>query len=316
MMASKDHEKNLPGVIDRAVKESGIGEISNVDAIAVTRGPGLALSLEKGMNAAKKISIKNSLPLYPIHHIEAHTLAPRIERDVQFPFLALITSGGHTMLVHVEKYGTYRRLGTTKDDAAGEAFDKVARMLRLTQSFVGHGGVALENAALKGDITRCPANLPIPLRKNHKHNKSCDFSFSGLKTAVLYAIRKYDDAMFFEDSSMVNDFAASFQDKAVTHLVDRTRNAIEVCEKQNLEISCLVVSGGVAANKLLRERLSQLSEECDKDLAFPPLELCTDNGAMVAWAAHEARSAGIEAWTGEEEIDSLEIKPRWQFGVD
>ena len=319
MMASREHEKNLPLVIERAVGESGIGDIGNVDAIAVTSKPGLALCLQIGLDAAKDICLQNKLPLYPIHHIEAHTLVPRIEhidtdREVRFPFLALITSGGHTMLVHVQSHGVYRRLGTTVDDAAGEAFDKVARMLRLTDSFVGHGGVALQNAAMKGDASRCSANLPVPLRRNSKHSKTCDFSFSGLKTAVLYAIRQHDEDVFFKNSAMVCDFAASFQDVAVQHLVDRTRKAIELCKRENLEMSSLVVSGGVAANTLLRERLSELE---DVNLVFPPLSLCTDNGVMIAWAAHEARrtSSSPPPLFTEDEITSLEISPRSPFGI-
>ena len=313
MMSSREHEKNLPYVIERAVEESGVGDI---DAVAVTSGPGLALCLQIGLDAAKEICLEHDLPLYSIHHIEAHTLVPRIENTVQFPFLALITSGGHTLLVHVESHGVYRRLGTTVDDAAGEAFDKVARMLRLTDSFVGHGGVALQNAALNGDASRCPARLPVPLRRNAKHSKTCDFSFSGLKTAVLYAIREYDESTFFEDTSMVNDFAASFQDVAVQHLVDRTRKAIELCERENLHMSCLVVSGGVAANTLLRERLSDLASNHGLNLAFPPLSLCTDNGVMIAWAAHEAiRSSSPSALTSKDEISALQISPRWPFGI-
>ena len=317
MMSSREHEKNLPYVIERAVEESGLGDVGNVDAVAVTSGPGLALCLQIGLNAAKEICLSHNLPLYPIHHIEAHTLVPRIENTVQFPFLALITSGGHTMLVHVQNHGVYRRLGTTVDDAAGEAFDKVARMLRLTDSFVGHGGVALQRAAMNGDASRCPARLPVPLRRNAKHSKTCDFSFSGLKTAVLYAIREYDENAFFRDSLMVNDFAAHFQDVAVQHLVDRTRKAIELCERENLDMTCLVVSGGVAANVLLRERLSELTSNHDLNLAFPPLSLCTDNGVMIAWAAHEAiRScSSSSALFSKAEISSLGISPRWPFGV-
>ena len=317
MMSSREHEKNLPHVIERAVDESGIGEVGNVDAVAVTSGPGLALCLQIGLDAAKEICLEHDLPLYPIHHIEAHTLVPRIENTVQFPFLALITSGGHTLLVHVESHGVYRRLGTTVDDAAGEAFDKVARMLRLTDSFVGHGGVALQNAALNGNASQCPARLPVPLRRNPKHSKTCDFSFSGLKTAVLYAIREYDESTFFQDTSMVNDFAASFQDVAVQHLVDRTRKAIELCERENLDMSCLVVSGGVAANTLLRERLSDLTSNHDLNLAFPPLSLCTDNGVMIAWAAHEAirSSSPPSALISKDEISALQISPRWPFGI-
>lgn len=314
MMASREHEKNLPVVIEKALEDAKIGSIEAVDAVAVTVGPGLSLCLAKGVDVAKKMCTDHSIPLFPVHHVEAHTLVPRMhDPSIDYPFLALVASGGHTLFVLAESHGRYRRLGTTMDDAAGEAFDKVARMLGVTESFAGHGGAALERAAQRGDASRCAKTLPIPLRNSRHHRDSCDLSFSGLKTAVLYATR--DDATVKSlTSSFVADYAAAFQNAAVTHICDRAKKAIDACRHEyDVSVDTLVVSGGVAANDHLRTKLNVLGKDNALRVAFPPVSLCTDNGVMIAWAAIEAHRAGVEPLT---DVSSLGVTPRWPLGLD
>eukprot|EP00939_MAST-03C_sp_MAST-3C-sp1_P004585 g4585.t1 len=313
MMASREHEKNLPGVVEAVLRDSGLSGAdpkSMIDAIAITVGPGLALCLRAGLEAAVDLGRQWKVPIYPVNHLEAHALVPRLfDPSLEFPFLALLASGGHTMLVLAKNHREYDLLGTTRDDAAGEAFDKVARMLNLTKNVAGHGGVALEHAAMRGDPNRCAVALPVPMKQNGKQRKSCDFSFSGLKTAVLYAIR--DDETFSSSPTSHEDYAASFQDVVASHIADRTKRALEVCEERHAgAIRNLVVSGGVAANQALRERLGRLGKDCGVRVSYPPLSLCTDNGVMVAWSAIEAHRNGI-APLSEDEFECLEYRPRW-----
>jgi len=308
MMASREHEKNLPHVVDAALERSGAAP----DAVAVTTGPGLALCLSKGVEMARRISRERKIPLISVNHLEAHILVPMLnDQNIRYPFLALVASGGHTMTVLAESHGKYTRLGTTRDDAAGEAFDKVARLLRLTEGVMGHGGSALERAAREGDPGRCETPLPVPMMRSLKQRTSCDFSFSGLKTAVLYATRDEKEMT----SSKAKDYAAAFQDAAVRHMVDRTSRALEICRERRIALSSVVISGGVAANEALRISLAALAQRHALHISFPPVRLCTDNGVMVAWAALEGIREGTAEPLRGDAAESVQIRARWPVGM-
>ncbi len=269
-IASRQHTQCISQLVEKALEDSGVaaGEEGGVDAIAATYAPGLMGSLLVGVNFAKSLAYAWGLPYVPVHHLEGHIFSSFLcEEAPTFPFLSLVVSGGHTCLVQCPAPHEYELLGTTRDDAVGECFDKVARLLELPYP----GGPSIQKAAEEGD----PNAIDFPRGMTKK--ETLDFSYSGLKTAVLYALR--------EGGLRVADVAASFQAAAIDALVIKTKLAIRQTGARRL-----VLAGGVAANRLLRERLSR---ELKAEVYMPAMALCIDNGAMIAAAAHSRLEHGL-----------------------
>jgi N6-L-threonylcarbamoyladenine synthase len=293
-VAARAHLTHLDPVIARALTEAGVG-FDDLDAVAATGGPGLIGGVIVGVTEGKAIALARGLPFVAVNHLEGHALSARFIAPVEFPFLLLLVSGGHCQLQIVEGIGRYRRLGTTIDDAAGEAFDKGAKLLGLGYP----GGPAIEHAAAAGNAKRTPLPKPMVGREG------CDFSFSGLKTALRLAVEKRGDALLPGDQA---DLAASLQESIIASLADRTRHAIALFRDQYPDGKTLVVAGGVAANTALRQRLTDLAARAGLDFVAPPLSLCTDNGAMIAWAGLERLKAGL--------VDALDFAPRPRWPLD
>ncbi len=293
-VAARAHLAHLDPVIARALADSGIG-FGDLDAVAATGGPGLIGGVIVGVTEAKAIAFARGLPFVAVNHLEGHALSARLVAPVEFPFLLLLVSGGHCQILIVEGVGQYRRLGTTIDDAAGEAFDKGAKLLGLGYP----GGPAIERAAETGDPRRYPLPRPMVGRDD------CNFSFSGLKTALRLAVEKRGAALSASDQA---DLAASFQASIVASLADRTARAIAQFRDRHPGGKTLVVAGGVAANTALRTRLEQLASSSGLAFVAPPLALCTDNGAMIAWAGIERLKAGLS--------DDLTFAPRPRWPLD
>lgn len=309
-LAQEAHQQAIDRVVDEALQQSGLSP-SQLDAVAVTIGPGLSLCLQVGVRKARQIAHGNSLPLVEVHHMEAHALVARMAAlqqggQVEFPFLCLLVSGGHNLLVLVQGVGRYMQLGTTIDDALGEAYDKVARMLGLEMK--PHGGAALEALARGGDPKKYP--FVVPLRRY----KNCDFSYAGLKTAARMAIEKLlVDPESAEYQQIKADIAASFQYSAVRHLRERATRAIEWAKEVEPGLKQMVVAGGVAANQYVRAQLGEVAEEGGLELVVPPARWCTDNGVMVAWTGLERLELGLSKPPPESASDDewIELKPRW-----
>lgn len=276
-IAARAHVERIDGIISQAVEKSG-HTYSELDAIAATAGPGLIGGVMVGLTAAKALALAHSKPLVPVNHLEGHALSVRLTDDVEFPYLLLLISGGHTQLIEITGVGRYTRLGTTIDDAAGEAFDKSSKLLGLGQP----GGPMIEEKAKHGDAKRY--DFPKPL----SNREGCDFSFSGLKTAL----RLEAEAIADPTSQNICDLAASFQSAIAGHLADRTENAMDLFEAAN-RTRTLVVAGGVAANAEIRSRLEVLAQNRGWRLIVPPSKYCTDNGAMIAWAGIERIRVGL-----------------------
>jgi N6-L-threonylcarbamoyladenine synthase len=294
-IAARSHLAHLDRLTSEALAAADIG-FEALDGIAVTGGPGLIGGVMVGVMLAKAVALARKLPFLAVNHLEGHALTARLTDDVPFPYLLLLVSGGHCQLLAVEGIGRYRRLGTTVDDAAGECFDKGAKLLGLGFP----GGPAIERAAAGGNAGRFP--LPRPL----KGRPGCNFSFSGLKTALreTVASRRGTAALTPQD---VADLAAGLQAAIGDCLVDRTGHAIAEFETRHGG-GPLVVAGGVAANRALRTQLSNLAAEHGLAFAAPPPELCTDNGAMIAWAGLERLRAGL--------VDGLDFAPRPRWPLD
>ena len=295
-VAARAHLELLQGLVTRALDEAKLG-FADLDLIAATSGPGLIGGVIVGSTFGKALALARGLPFLAVNHLEGHALSPRLSDDVPFPYLLLLVSGGHCQLLAVEGVGRYRRYGTTVDDAAGEAFDKAAKKLGLGFP----GGPAIERAARAGDPTH--HKLPRPMIGR----PGSDFSFSGLKTAVAHAV----DALGHPPAATEQaDLAASFQESVAASLADRTRNALRRFAEEHGPGHTLVVAGGVAANTRLREVLGELARAHDVRFVAPPLSLCTDNAAMIAWAGIERRRLGDE--------DGLDFapRPRWPLDAD
>jgi N6-L-threonylcarbamoyladenine synthase len=278
-IAARAHVEALDDVIRAALRDAE-HSWDRLDGIAVTAGPGLIGGLLVGLVSARAIAAAHGLPLLPLSHLEGHALTATLTDRVAFPYLLLLVSGGHTQLVAVLGVGDYRRLGTTIDDALGEAFDKTAKLLGLAYP----GGPNVERAALKGDPDRFA--LPRPMRGA----PGADFSFSGLKTAL----RLEAEAHAPLSDKDVSDLAASFQTAAAEAVEDRTRHAIDMfADIAGAPPAALVVAGGVAANQTIRTRLKDLCREENIPFIAPPPALCTDNAAMIAWAGAERLAAGL-----------------------
>jgi N6-L-threonylcarbamoyladenine synthase len=291
-LAAREHLKNVLLVLDEALRRAEVS-LEEIDGIAVTRGPGLVGSLLVGLSVAKGIALRHRCPLVGVHHLEGHLLAPNLERDpddpVAHPFLGLIVSGGHSGLYLAEAPGRYACLGKTRDDAVGEAFDKVAKTLGLAYP----GGPAIDRLARDGD----PHAIRFP-RARMKGGRF-DLSFSGFKTAVW----QYVEANPPRDEDLP-DIAASVQEALVDMLVDATRHAVEVTRVERL-----VVSGGVSANRRLRERMAELETELGVEVLVPRPAFCTDNAAMIALAGWSRLAAGEDDGLGVDAVSS------WPFGT-
>ena len=288
-LASRDHIRRvLP--LTQAVLAKANANIHDVDVIAYTRGPGLAGALLVGAGVACALGAAVGKPVLGVHHLEGHLLSPFLSVDPpEFPFIALLVSGGHTQLMRVERVGHYELLGESIDDAAGEAFDKSAKLLGLGYP----GGPALAALALRGDAQAF--KLPRPLM----HSGNLDFSFAGLKTAVLTQVKKLGPDL----DSRKADLAASTQAAIVEVLVRKSIDALE-----RGAMNRLVVAGGVGANQRLREELNAACKKRRVRVHYPELRLCTDNGAMIAMAAAMRLQAGAETAT---EVYAFDVKPRW-----
>lgn len=277
-VASRRHVENINWILDEALAEAGIG-LDDLSAVAVTCGPGLVGALLVGLSAAKAISFAKSIPLIGVHHIAGHIYANRFVKEMEFPLVALVVSGGHTELILMREHGHYERLGQTRDDAAGEAYDKVARALNLPYP----GGPEIDKLAKEGKPV-------IELPRAWLEPDSYDFSFSGLKSAVLNV---WHNSKQRGEPLSAADMAASFQEAVIHVLVEKTmRAALQFQVKQ------LLLAGGVAANSALRTRLAARAEQEKIDFVLPPLSLCTDNAAMIAAAGYidyeKGKFAGME----------------------
>jgi N6-L-threonylcarbamoyladenine synthase len=292
-IAARAHVEALDLIIARAMKKAGVS-FRELDGIAVAAGPGLIGGVMIGLTAAKTLSLVTGKPLVGVNHLEAHALTARLTDGVAFPFLLLLVSGGHTQLVAVRGVGQYERLGTTIDDAVGEAFDKTAKLLGLPYP----GGPHVEREALKGNPDRF--DLPRPLHGRPQP----DFSLSGLKTALRIEAERRVPLT----PTDIADLCASFQAAVVDVLVDRVRAGLRRFRAVAGAPTALVVAGGVAANGSIRRALSRSAMEAGLRFVAPPMELCADNGAMIAWAGLERLALGL--------TDPLDIPARARWPLE
>lgn len=284
-LASRDHIRRVLPLTRRVLGEAGL-TLSDIDGIAYTQGPGLAGALLVGASVASGLALALDLPTVGVHHLEGHLLSPLLaEPRPEFPFIALLVSGGHTQIMRVDGVGRYELLGETLDDAAGEAFDKTAQLLGLGYP----GGPAVAKLAETGDPSRF--KLPRPML----NSGNLEFSFSGLKTAVLNLKNK-------EGDEARADIAAAFQEAAIDVLAGKSLQAL-----RQTGMKRLVVAGGVGANRLLRRRLDAEAGKRRFQVYYPPLDLCTDNGAMIAYAG------AMRLKTGSATTGSFGIRPRWDL---
>ncbi len=288
-IAARAHVEKIDFIIKKAIKESNLS-LNKINGIAATAGPGLIVCLTVGLNAGKAIAGSLKKPFVAVNHLEGHALSPKINKKIKFPYLLLLISGGHTQFLEVKGVNDYKRLGTTIDDALGEAFDKTAKLLGIEFP----GGPKIEEWAKKGDKNYF--ELPKPILKKG----GCNLSFAGLKTAVLRTSKK------LKNQKEKYNLAASFQKTINDILYEKTKIAMEdfLKDKENIE-KTFVIAGGVAANLKIRENLTKLSNEKKFTSIFPPINLCSDNAAMIAWAGIERYKMNL--------IDNLEFpsKARW-----
>jgi len=314
-IAARAHLEHVEAVIAKTLADAKIG-LSDLDAVAATGGPGLIGGVIVGVMTGKAIASVQKKPFIAVNHLEGHALTVRLTHDVPFPFLLLLVSGGHCQFLIVEGVGKYRRLGGTVDDALGEAFDKTAKMLGLGMP----GGPAVEKLAREGNELAYP--FPVPM----KGRAGCDFSFSGLKTAVRLVVNSlphrgrvgvgalgediYQNAPLLASplrveeipAATIADVCASFQYAAGESLCDRATHAMEIFCAQYPEAKHFVLAGGVAANQYLRGRLEKVTAGFGLELIAPPMALCTDNAAMIAWAGMERFKLGL--------VDGMDFEPR------
>jgi N6-L-threonylcarbamoyladenine synthase len=291
-IAARAHMEHIESVISRALLEANV-KLDEIDAVAATAGPGLIGGVIVGVMTAKAIASVHKKPFIAVNHLEGHALTVRLSDDVPFPYLLLLVSGGHCQFLIVEGVGKYEKLGGTLDDALGEVFDKTAKMLGLGYP----GGAAVEKLAQKGDPHAY--NFPLPLRGR----VGCDFSFSGLKTAVrLKAEKIIEEQSGGLSEQQKADICASFQYTATQSIIERVQTAIPLFKAAHPEGKHFVLSGGVAANQYIRSNLLSTLSEHNMALVAPPVKLCTDNAAMIAWAGIERFKLGLS--------DRLDFEPR------
>jgi len=291
-LAARAHVEKIEFIIRKAIKESTL-DLNNLDGIAATAGPGLIVCLMVGLNVGKAIAGSLKKPFMAVNHLEGHALSPKINKKIEFPYLLLLISGGHTQFLEVNEVNNYRRLGTTIDDALGEAFDKTAKLLGLEFP----GGPKIEEWAKKGDNNFF--KLPRPILKKG----GCNLSFAGLKTAVLRISKK------LQNEKEKYHLAASFQKTINEILYEKTKIAMEefLINKKNKK-NTFVIAGGVASNLSIRENLTKLAKEKNFISVFPPINLCSDNAAMIAWAGIERYKINL--------IDNLEFSSRARWPLD
>lgn len=273
-IASRHHVKNITIVLEECLEKANMS-IEEVDAIAITYGPGLIGSLLIGLEAAKTLAFIYDKPLIPVHHIAGHIYANSLVKELTFPLLAVVVSGGHTELIEMNNHYQFNKLGGTLDDAIGECYDKVARVMDLEYP----GGPKLDRLSEAGKVTY---KLPIPLKDD-----SYNFSFSGLKSAVINLVHNEEQR---GNELRKEDLAASFQKVAVTSITSKVRKAIN-----DKNIKNVIIAGGVAANKVLRTAMQELTDELNVELSIPPMKYCTDNAAMIAAAGYYAFKDGRRA---------------------
>ena len=289
-LAARAHLENIEFIIDKALKDSKIS-LKEIDGVAATAGPGLIVCLTVGLNIGKSIAAFSNKPFIGVNHLEGHALSPGLENKIEFPYLLLLISGGHTQYLIVKDVNHYEQLGTTIDDALGEAFDKTAKMLDLGYP----GGPAVEKFSKLGEKNYF--KLPEPII----NKAGCNLSFAGLKTAVLRESKKING-----DEKLKYNLAASFQSTINKILYKKTKIAIQEFKNKTKEKKVqLIVAGGVAANKSIRENLTTLSKEMDCKAIYPDLKFCGDNAAMIAWAGIKRFKKNL--------IDNIDIsaKSRW-----
>ena len=300
-IAARAHLDHIDEIIEETFKKANLTP-NDIDAVAVAAGPGLIGGVTVGVMAGKALALALNKPFIAINHLEGHALTARLNSDVSYPYLLLLTSGGHCQILIVKDVGNFERLGTTIDDAAGEAFDKVAKMLGLGYP----GGPIIEKMAALGNESRFV--LPRPL-----HNSpDCNLSFSGLKTAVRKIIESYSEDGNLEHAILrkqdIADICACFQKAATDCLLQKLKKAINIFKQQHPEGKHIVVAGGVAANTYLRSQIDNLAQSEDLIFAAPPIKLCTDNGVMIAWAGVERALKGL--------YNDLDFKPRPRWPLD
>jgi len=292
-IAARAHVDLLDGIVDTAMKEAVV-DFYQLSAVAAAAGPGLIGGVIVGLTTAKAIAMVHNTPLIAVNHLEAHALTPRLTCALAFPYCLFLASGGHTQIVAVIGVGNYVRLGTTVDDAIGEAFDKVAKMLGLPYP----GGPEVERAARGGDATRFA--LPRPMLGRDDAN----FSLSGLKTAV----RNEASRLAVPDAQDIRDLCASFQAAVLESTADRLSVGLKLFEARFGPPRALVAAGGVAANQAIRGALQEVAAKAETTLIIPPPALCTDNGAMIAWAGAERLALGL--------TDTMDTAPRARWLLD
>ena len=290
-LAARAHVEKIDLIAEKAISESKMN-LQDIDAVAATAGPGLIVCLTVGLNFGKTIAASLNKPFIAVNHLEGHALSPKLNTNLEYPYLLLLISGGHTQYLSVESLGNYKRLGTTIDDALGEAFDKTAKIIGIEFP----GGPKIEKYAEQGNKNRF--NLPKPIL----NRGGCNLSFAGLKTAIL---RIQSEIKNKQDKF---DLAASFQKTVEEILYEKTKKAFEIYLNQNKNFKrTFVVAGGVAANKGIKDKLTKLSKDNEFECLFPDISLCSDNAAMIALA-------GLEKFK-QNQFDDLDFtaKPRWQL---
>lgn len=286
-LAARDHIRKVMPLVESALAECDL-ERNDIDAVAYTAGPGLVGALLVGATVGRALAMALDISAIGVHHMEGHLLSPMLENESpRFPFLSLLVSGGHTMLVDVRSLGSYRLLGETRDDAVGEAFDKFASVLGLPYP----GGPSIEKCAVDGRTGRF--RFPRPM----SGHSTLDFSFSGLKTAAVQEVGKFE-----LDKQTRSDFACAFQEAAVDALTVKLKQALK-----QTGYSEVIIAGGVGANKLLRQRIAEIAKDLQVRVCFPSFELCTDNGAMIAYAGY------LRLVSGQRESLDYAVHPRWSL---
>ena len=292
-IAARAHVDLLDGIVAAAMTEAGVG-YAELGGVAAAAGPGLIGGVIVGLTTAKAIALVHGTPLVAVNHLEAHALTPRLVAQLDFPYCLFLASGGHTQIVAVLGVGNYVRLGTTVDDAIGEAFDKVAKLLGLPYP----GGPQVERAAANGDAARFA--FPRPMLGRSEAN----FSLSGLKTAVRQEAERHRPL----NEQVVNDLCAGFQAAVLDSTADRLRTGLALFNEKFGAPTALVAAGGVAANRAIRASLEDVATRAGTSLMLPPPELCTDNGAMIAWAGAERLALGLS--------DTADASPRPRWPLD
>ncbi|XP_060561727.1 tRNA N6-adenosine threonylcarbamoyltransferase, mitochondrial-like [Ruditapes philippinarum] len=309
------HKAHIEDVVEQALKEANV-TVKDLDAVAVTVKPGISMCLNVGLSYAKKLVQEHRVPMIPIHHMEAHALTARMIEQIDFPFLVLLVSGGHCLLAVAKDIDQFLLLGTALDSSPGEAFDKVARRMKLKnlpECYNMSGGAMVEHIAKQGDIEKFP---PLEILSG---NRSCNFSFSGMKTHYMRLIENKEKEQEIVASNVISnagDVCASFQYSVVRHLAKPLHRAFLFSEMRELlpeDGKTLVVSGGVACNQYIQQGLKKVCEKYDCRLVCPPPHLCTDNGIMIAWNGIEKLKAGRGF---AEDPQSQRFIPKVPFGED